>query len=81
MSYFIRKSTLADLPVILNLRDQAREIMRSYGNTFQWPDGYPPDERFVNDIRCGGPTFHKILFVRMEFPIKPAIRGVGSRCR
>ena len=31
MSYTIRKSTLADLPVILSLRDQAREIMRSYG--------------------------------------------------
>ena len=54
MSYTIRKSTLADLPTILNLRDQAREIMRSYGNTFQWPDGYPPDERFLNDIKCGG---------------------------
>ena len=54
MSYIIRKSTLTDLPIILNLRDQAREIMRSYGNTFQWPDGYPPDERFMNDIKCGG---------------------------
>ena len=52
--YSIRQSTLDDLPTILNLRDQAREIMRSYGNTFQWPDGYPPDERFVNDIKCGG---------------------------
>ena len=27
MNYTIRKSTLDDLPVILNLRDQAREIM------------------------------------------------------
>ena len=54
MSYIIHKSTLTDLPIILNLRDQAREIMRSYGNTFQWPDGYPPDERFMNDIKCGG---------------------------
>lgn len=54
MSYFIRKSTLADLPIILSLRDQAREIMRSYGNTFQWPDGYPPDEKFIKDIECGG---------------------------
>ena len=54
MSYIIRKSILADLPTILNLRDQAREIMRSYGNTFQWPDGYPPDERFRTDIELGG---------------------------
>ena len=53
MSYFIRKSTLADLPVILNLRDQAREIMRSYGNVNQWPKGYPLQEKFENDIKQG----------------------------
>jgi RimJ/RimL family protein N-acetyltransferase len=54
MSYTIRKSTLADLPTILNLRDQAREIMRSCGNTFQWPDGYPRDDMFRKDIEVGG---------------------------
>ncbi len=54
MSYTIRKSTLADLPTILNLRDQAREIMRSYGNTFQWPEGYPRDDMFRKDIEVGG---------------------------
>ncbi len=54
MSYTIRKSTLADLPTILSLRDQAREIMRSYGNTFQWPDGYPRDDMFQKDIELGG---------------------------
>ena len=54
MSYTIRKSTKADLPTILNLRDQAREIMRSYGNTFQWPDGYPCDDMFQKDIELGG---------------------------
>ena len=54
MNYTIRKSTLADLPAILGLRDQAREIMRSYGNTFQWPDGYPRDDMFLKDIKLGG---------------------------
>lgn len=54
MSYIIRKATLADLPIILDLRDQAREIMRSYGNTFQWPDGYPRDDMFRKDIELGG---------------------------
>ncbi|MBR3491842.1 MAG: GNAT family N-acetyltransferase [Bacteroidales bacterium] len=54
MSYTIRKSTLADQSTILNLRDQAREIMRSYGNTFQWPDGYPRDDMFKKDIEVGG---------------------------
>lgn len=54
MSYTIRKSTMADLPVILDLRDQAREIMRSYGNIYQWPDGYPRDDMFKKDIESGG---------------------------
>ena len=54
MSYTIRKSTLADLPTILHLRDQAREIMRSYGNVYQWPDGYPRDDMFLKDIELGG---------------------------
>lgn len=53
MSYAFRKSTFEDLPVILKLRDQAREIMRSYGNTFQWPEGYPRDEMFQKDIEAG----------------------------
>ena len=54
MSYIIRKSTLADLPVILGLRDQARKIMRGYGNIYQWPDGYPRDDMFQKDIELGG---------------------------
>ena len=54
MSYTIRKSTLADLPTILSLRDQARDIMRSYGNVYQWPDGYPRDDMFRKDIELGG---------------------------
>jgi hypothetical protein len=28
--------------------------MRSYGNTFQWPDGYPRDDMFKKDIELGG---------------------------
>ena len=52
--YMIRHSTMEDLPTILRLRDQAREIMRSYGNTFQWPEGYPRDDMFRKDIEMGG---------------------------
>ena len=54
MPYAIRKSTPDDLPVILRLRDQARDIMRSYGNVYQWPDGYPRDDMFKKDIELGG---------------------------
>lgn len=49
-TYAFRHATMKDLPMILNLRDQAREIMRSYGNVDQWPDGYPRDEKFILDI-------------------------------
>ena len=50
MNYTIRQSTLEDLPAILDLRDQAREVMRSYGNIHQWPEGYPAQEKFEKDI-------------------------------
>lgn len=53
MNYTIRHSNKEDLPVILRLRDQAREIMRSYGNVNQWPEGYPLQEKFENDIEQG----------------------------
>ena len=53
VTYAFRHATMDDLPVILHLRDQAREIMRSYGNTFQWPDGYPTQEKFEKDIELG----------------------------
>lgn len=53
MTYTIRHATIEDLPVILDLRDQAREIMRSYGNVNQWPVGYPLKEKFENDIEQG----------------------------
>ena len=49
----VRQAKMEDLSIILNLRDQAREIMRSYGNIFQWPDGYPPEEKFIHDIEQG----------------------------
>jgi len=52
--YTIRRATMDDLPVILDLRDQARGIMRSYGNVYQWPDGYPRDDMFRKDIEQGG---------------------------
>ena len=51
--YEIRRAKMEDLPTILNLRDQAREIMRSYGNISQWSDGYPPKEKFIHDIEQG----------------------------
>lgn len=52
-TYTFRQATMDDILVILNLRDQAREIMRSYGNVNQWPEGYPAQEKFEKDIEQG----------------------------
>lgn len=49
----VRKSTINDLPRILELRDLARGIMRANGNHDQWPEGYPTEDTFRQDIQQG----------------------------
>lgn len=49
----IRPARETELDAVLELRDRAREFMRSYGNTTQWPDGTPPRFRFENDLAGG----------------------------
>ena len=53
MSRIFRKATMADVPVIMCLIDEARAIMRSCGNVNQWIDGYPSRETIENDILGG----------------------------
>lgn len=50
MKFNIRISTPADLPVVLQLCDAARLIMRQSGNMTQWPVGEPQDSVFEADI-------------------------------
>ena len=50
---YIRKSTLEDLPEILNLYQQARIFMRENGNAGQWGDSYPDTEIVRQDIAEG----------------------------
>ena len=49
----IRKSTLQDLPQILNLYKIAREFMKNNGNPNQWEDRYPEASTVENDIKTG----------------------------
>ena len=49
----IRKSTLADLPVLMDLYDSGRRIMRGSGNLHQWTKGYPSEEIVMQDITRG----------------------------
>ena len=46
----IRKSTIHDLPSILKLIEDGRQKMISEGNTTQWCNGHPTEEKLVNDI-------------------------------
>ena len=50
MSYHITHATEAQLPTLLHLAEQARNTMRSTGNTGQWVNGYPSREVFLDDI-------------------------------
>lgn len=46
----IRIATYEDIPYIMAICDEAREIMRSDGNMEQWTGGYPQEEVIRNDI-------------------------------
>ncbi|MCR4764735.1 MAG: GNAT family N-acetyltransferase [Bacteroidaceae bacterium] len=47
----IRHATLEDLPAILSLIEQGRQIMRSDGNLHQWSGTSPSEDLLVKDIQ------------------------------
>lgn len=49
----VRKAVLADLPVLMQLYDSGRRIMRRSGNLKQWTGGYPSEEVVAADIHRG----------------------------
>lgn len=49
----IRKTTMEDLPVVLELYARARQFMRVNGNPNQWGHTHPPKEQVMDDIRRG----------------------------
>lgn len=49
----VRKSILSDLPRIMEIYRDAREIMISCGNIHQWPLGYPYESKIKGDIDKG----------------------------
>lgn len=46
----VRLSTFDDVPVLLQLADEARATMRQSGNMNQWGNGYPTADDFRRDI-------------------------------
>lgn len=49
----IRKATYNDIPRIMEICAEARDIMRSNGNMTQWTGGYPSEETIMADIDGG----------------------------
>ena len=49
----IRKATYDDIPVLMQLFEHAKEIMRASGNMHQWGNGYPSVEIVRGDIDAG----------------------------
>ena len=48
----IRKTTMSDLPVVMEIYAQGREYMRKTGNPDQWKNNHPPEELIVQDIQA-----------------------------
>ena len=49
----IRKTTLADIPEVMEIYTIARSFMRETGNPTQWAGGYPKEELIRKDIASG----------------------------
>lgn len=49
----IRLSTLADVPAILRLIDEARKKMVAEGNVHQWSNGHPSRQQITADVERG----------------------------
>lgn len=49
----IRKSTYADVPRLMVLYREARDIQLESGNLHQWPEGFPTEEIVRQDIERG----------------------------
>ena len=49
----IRKTTMADLPAVMEIYADARQMMAESGNHNQWTNGHPAQPIIENDIAAG----------------------------
>ncbi|MCL2421662.1 MAG: GNAT family N-acetyltransferase [Defluviitaleaceae bacterium] len=49
----IRKTTMTDLPTVMQIYDEGRATMRQTGNPDQWQNNHPPQELIEKDIQAG----------------------------
>jgi len=79
----VRHSTLADLPVLMELYRESREIMVSCGDVNQWKPGYPTEGIVRMDIVNGngycieqdGKTVGAFAFILGKDPTYGVIEG------
>ena len=46
----VRKSTCYDLPTLMEIYREARQIQLDSGNLHQWKEGYPSEDIVLSDI-------------------------------
>ena len=61
MERFVRKATAKDLPVVLDLIESGRRIMRENGNPHQWGDSHPTVAQIEDDITNGCSYTERIM--------------------
>ena len=79
----IRRTTLDDLPSVLEIYHGARAFMRENGNPDQWRANHPPQEQIENDIRTetsyvcenDGEVLAVFFFDIKPDPTYPVIKG------
>jgi len=49
----IRKTTMEDLPIVMQIYDDGRAYMRETGNPDQWKNNHPPQALIEKDIQAG----------------------------
>ena len=84
----IRKSTMEDLPKIMEMYEEARQFMRDNGNPDQWGTSNPKEEWIVLDIEDGdsyvctkdGEIVGTFYFRIGEDPTYRQIHDTGTGC-
>lgn len=79
----IRHSTYDDLPQLMVIYREARQIMLDSGDLHQWKEGYPPEELIRQDIdrgvsyavEDGGTVVGAFAFIPGEDPTYRVIEG------
>jgi len=82
----IRRATLEDLPCLMDIYREARQIQLDSGNLHQWKEGYPSEDIVRKDIDSGngycieddGKVVGAFAFIPGEDPTYKVIEGAWT---